>query len=114
MLVMTPEDTVSQPYVMISVYTYDMMSVRKRIGYCMKRLEDFPMYEPGNPAKPQFHPLTPMPDQADAGCASASVLVTIERSPTEDIVRHARKMVKPMMYIVRSYCFMARGIQGPP
>merc|ERR1719221_2070752 len=50
-----------------------------------------------------------MPDNATSS-TSASVLITVERNRSDDVVRHNRKIVRPMIYIVRSYCFMARYI----
>ena len=41
-----------------------------------------------NPSKPKFIELKPMPDQAGSR-NPPSVLITIERNRTEDVVRHA-------------------------
>jgi len=108
MLVMSPEDPESRPLLLINVYTYDLMGNRRRVGYTMQRLEAFSEYEPRRPSRPKFYPLTPMPG---AVMNPVSVLITVECSRTEDIARHARSMVKPMMYVVRTYAFLARNIE---
>jgi len=40
-----------------------------------------------------------------------SVLMVIEHFTTDDVPRHNRRTVKPMVYIVRAYVFMARNIK---
>ena len=65
-----------------------------------------------NPSKPKFIELKPMPDQAGSR-NPPSVLITIERNRTEDVVRHARKTIRPMQYLLRGYCFMARRVNYP-
>jgi hypothetical protein len=109
MLVMTPEEVESQPYVMLNVYTRGVLSGASRIGYQMKRIKDFPKYELGNPSKPRYLALEPMSFNSQQRLPG-SVLVVIDQSPTDDVVRHNRKNVKPMQYIVRAYIFMARNI----
>eukprot|EP00403_Amphidinium_massartii_P005454 CAMPEP_0178371604 /NCGR_PEP_ID=MMETSP0689_2-20121128/912_1 /TAXON_ID=160604 /ORGANISM="Amphidinium massartii, Strain CS-259" /LENGTH=1446 /DNA_ID=CAMNT_0019991479 /DNA_START=181 /DNA_END=4521 /DNA_ORIENTATION=+ len=109
LLVMTPEDDKSQPDVMVSVYSAGYISGEQRIGFCRHKLTSFPAYEPGNPSKPKFLALDPMPWNA-TNRNTANVLITIERHSTSDIVRHNRKNVKPILYILRAYCFMGRNI----
>eukprot|EP00928_Gymnodinium_smaydae_P060892 TRINITY_DN4477_c1_g4_i1.p1 TRINITY_DN4477_c1_g4~~TRINITY_DN4477_c1_g4_i1.p1 ORF type:complete len:1271 (+),score=262.51 TRINITY_DN4477_c1_g4_i1:2895-6707(+) len=109
-LMMTPEDEQCQPFVMISVYTSSMIGKEARVGYAKRMLKDFPEYDPGNPSKPRFIALDTMPDQARTR-NPPSVLMTIEIHHADDVVRHSRKQIKPMVYIVRAYCFMARHIK---
>eukprot|EP00928_Gymnodinium_smaydae_P013524 TRINITY_DN14930_c0_g1_i1.p1 TRINITY_DN14930_c0_g1~~TRINITY_DN14930_c0_g1_i1.p1 ORF type:complete len:1551 (-),score=396.30 TRINITY_DN14930_c0_g1_i1:68-4687(-) len=110
LLVMTPEELDSQPWVMINVYTRGVLSGRVRVGHCMRRLHDFPKYELGNPAKPRFFALEGMPQNASSR-TPPSVLMAIERYNTDDVPRHNRKNVKPMSYVLRAYVFMGRNIR---
>mmetsp|Transcript_85297 Transcript_85297/g.241700 ORF Transcript_85297/g.241700 Transcript_85297/m.241700 type:complete len:1647 (-) Transcript_85297:29-4969(-) len=112
LLVMTPEDPASQPYVMVNVYTegLTLFTQNRRIGYTMLPLDSFPAYEPGAPSKPRFLALEPMPDKAMSR-NPPSVLITIEKHNSEDVVRHTRRTIKPMYYIMRAYCFLARRIE---
>jgi len=112
LLVMTPEDEKSQPDVMVSVYSAGYISGEQRIGFCRHKLSSFPSYEPGNPSKPKFLALDPMPWNA-RNRNSANVLITIERHTTSDLVRHNRKNVKPILYLLRAYCFLGRNIYNP-
>lgn len=111
LLVMSPEDTESQPFVMINVYSIcgTLSESVTRVGFAKKRLSEFPVFEAGNPKQPTFVALTPMPGQEAKRCIP-SVLLSIEQSPKEE-VRHSRKNIKLMVYVVRAYCFMARQIE---
>eukprot|EP00746_Dinoflagellata_sp_MGD_P003068 gnl/MRDRNA2_/MRDRNA2_105982_c0_seq1.p1 gnl/MRDRNA2_/MRDRNA2_105982_c0~~gnl/MRDRNA2_/MRDRNA2_105982_c0_seq1.p1 ORF type:complete len:1491 (+),score=316.30 gnl/MRDRNA2_/MRDRNA2_105982_c0_seq1:92-4564(+) len=110
LLVMTPEDPISQPDVFINVYTRGVLSGRTRIGYTRLHLSDFEKYEMGNPSTPKFYALRAMPYNSRQKMP-ASVLMTIEKHPSDDVLRHNRKNVRPMPYIVRAYVFMARSIK---
>jgi len=110
LLAMAPEDPASQPHLMINVYTRGVLSGRTRIGFFKARLADFGKYEVGNPTKPKFFPLTPMPYNSMQR-SPASVLIVVEQSASDDVTRHNRKNVKPLTYIVRGYVFMARSIE---
>lgn len=110
LLVMTPDDPQSQPFVMVSVYTEGFLGVSRRVGYARRSLSEFQQYDAGNPSKPKFIALESMPDNA-GNRNPPSVLITIEKNRTEDVVRHSRKTIKPMVYIVRAYCFLARNIK---
>jgi len=94
---------------MINVYTEGYLQKFQRIGYAKLKLSDFPLYDQGNPSKPMFIALELMPDNARSR-NPPSVLISIERHRSDDVVRHSRKVIKPMVYIMRSYCFMARNI----
>lgn len=111
MLIMTPEENESQPFVMVNVYTRGVLSPAARVGYQMMKILDIPRYEPGSPAKPKYITLDPMPNTANQRLP-ASVLMTIEQFNTDDVARHNRKYVKLMSYIIRAYVFMARGIRS--
>jgi len=108
-LCMTPDDADSQPDVMVNVLTAGLMSSYVRVGWCMTKLQEFTQYEQGNAARPRFLALEPMPGVKTVN-TGASVLITIEYYHTDDVLRHRRKDVRPMLYIVRAYCFMARNI----
>jgi len=110
LLIMTPEEPASQPWVMVNVYTRGVLSGKTRVGYQMKRIEEFPKYEVGNPAKPRFMSMEPMPYNTHQR-SPASLLIVIERYASDDVTRHNRKNVKPMAYIVRAYVFMGRSIK---
>ncbi|CAK9046149.1 unnamed protein product [Durusdinium trenchii] len=109
-LTMAPEEAKSQPLVMVNVYTRGLLSGRTRVGYQMRQLETFKKYEPGNPGRPRYMPLEPMPFNTHARIPG-SVLMVIEHFTTDDVPRHNRRTVKPMVYIVRAYAFMARNIK---
>jgi len=109
-LSMAPEEAKSQPLVMVNVYTRGVLSGRSRVGYQMRQLETFRKYEPGNPGRPRYIPLEPMPFNTHARIPG-SVLMVIEHFTTDDVPRHNRRTVKPMVYIVRAYAFMARNIK---
>jgi len=108
-LCMTPDEASSQPDVMVNVLTAGRIGSYVRVGWCMKKLLYFSRYEAGNPARPQFLALEPMPGQKTEN-TGISVLITIEYNNSDDVIRHKRKEVRPMLYIVRAYCFMARNI----
>lgn len=108
-LAMNPEDPDSQPRVLINVYTEGRFRSEHRIGYIMCSLGQFPMYDHGSPAKPGFLAMEPMPDCA-VNRTAPSVLISIERHNSDNVQRHNRRMIRPMVYIVRSYCFLARKI----
>lgn len=110
LLCLTPEDPISQPVVMVNVYTDSLLYRGRRIAYTTRFLKDLTEYDPGNPAKPKFYPLETMPDMAAASSNPPSVLMTIETYGQDDVPRHSRKIIKPMIYIVRAYVFMARNI----
>ncbi|CAL1157277.1 unnamed protein product [Cladocopium goreaui] len=109
-LSMAPEEAKSQPLVMVNVYTRGVLSGKSRVGYQMRQLETFRKYEPGNPGRPRYIPLEPMPFNTHARIPG-SVLMVIEHFTTDDVPRHNRRTVKPMVYIVRAYAFMARNIK---
>ncbi|CAJ1448425.1 unnamed protein product [Effrenium voratum] len=109
-LTMAPEEAKSQPLVMVNVYTRGVLSGKVRVGYQMRQLETFKKYEPGNPGRPRYIPLEPMPFNTHARLPG-SVLMVIEHFTTDDVPRHNRRAVKPMVYIVRAYAFMARNIK---
>ncbi|CAE7313563.1 Ttll11 [Symbiodinium sp. CCMP2592] len=107
---MAPEEAKSQPLVMVNVYTRGVLSGKVRVGYAMRQLENFKKYEPGSPGRPRYIPLEPMPFNMHARIPG-SVLMVIEHFTTDDVPRHNRRTVKPMVYIVRAYVFMARNIK---
>jgi hypothetical protein len=109
LVMMTPEDPKSQPWVMVSVYTDTLFSKGIRIGHANSSLSDFPNYDHGNPSKPKYLALLPMPGNA-MNLTPPSVLVVIEQHTTDDLVRHSRKNIKPMIYIIRSYVFLGRNL----
>ena len=74
-------------------------------------VETFKKYEPGNPGRPRYIPLEPMPFNTHAR-VPGSVLMVVEHFTTDDVPRHNRRTVKPMVYIVRAYAFMARNIKA--
>ncbi|CAE7794703.1 OTOF, partial [Symbiodinium sp. KB8] len=84
-LTMAPEEAKSQPLVMVNVYTRGVLSGKVRVGYAMRF---------------NMHARIP-----------GSVLMVIEHFTTDDVPRHNRRTVKPMVYIVRAYVFMARNIK---
>eukprot|EP00930_Biecheleria_cincta_P032374 TRINITY_DN22471_c0_g1_i1.p1 TRINITY_DN22471_c0_g1~~TRINITY_DN22471_c0_g1_i1.p1 ORF type:complete len:1474 (-),score=230.31 TRINITY_DN22471_c0_g1_i1:26-4447(-) len=112
LLVMTPENPECQPFVMINLYVQGRVQGPRRIAFAKCNLEDFPTYGPGDPSKPRFVPLELIPGYGSGSQASPSVLLAI--SWTKDLKearsRSARKVVKPMVYVLRAYCFMARNI----
>lgn len=110
LLILATEDPLSQPYVMINVYTDGYLQSYQRIAYAKCYLHEFPTYEQGNPSKPRFIALEPMPGRSQTRIPP-SVLITIEKHPSDDVVRHLRRRIKPMLYIVRAYCFLARQIK---
>jgi len=109
-LAMMPDDQASRPKIILNVYIRGVLSGRQRVGYTMLELDTIPKYASGNPGKPRFYALQPMP-QFGGQTKPASVLVLIEQH-TKDEVRHNRKHVMPRDYIVRAYIFMARNIQA--
>jgi len=109
LLVMAPDEAQSQPKVMLSVYVESALSARQRVCCAMLGLDEFPWYDAGNPSKPRYVALNPMPGNAQSR-NPPSVLITLERNRSEDVVRHARKIIKPMVYLLRAYVFMARHI----
>jgi hypothetical protein len=120
-----PEDRDSRPYLMINVYTKGVLSGMRRVAYCKRHLEEFPIYSSGAaPSKPRSFALTPMPgawlpgaDLASGGkqpTTRPTVLMSIERSDGELILdsdRQDRVNVVPQTYLLRAYVFMARYIQ---
>jgi len=111
LLVMATEDPDSQPYVMINVYTEGYTQKRRRIAYAKCTLAEWPHYDHGNPMKPRFVALEALPDLKGRIRSPPSVLIAIERHSTDDVVRHMRKSIKPLPYIVRAYCFLSRHIK---
>lgn len=105
------EDVHSQPYVMINLYTDTLLNLNKgrRIAYAKRMLHEFDWYDQGNPGKPKFFALDAMPDLAGSRNPPA-VLMVIEKHHTDDVLRHARKRIQPMVYILRTYLFAARNI----
>jgi hypothetical protein len=111
LLVMTPEEVASQPKVVINVYTRGrLFSGKRRIGYQMRYIHEFSEYHLGNPSKPRYIPLKSMHDNSKQRLPAA-VLAAVDYSKSDDVIRHNRKNVKPMQYIVRAYVFMAREIR---
>jgi len=108
---MTPDESDSQPDVMVSVMTQTLLGSKQRVAWCMCQLHEFSRYEPGAPTKPKFLALEAMPGQQTS--TGASILITVEYNHTDDVIRHRRKQVRPMLYIVRCYAFMARSIDYP-
>jgi len=110
LLLMLPEDRESRPDVMINVYTRGVLSAQQRIGYQTQLLHDIGQHEPGNPPKPKFIQLEPMPFNVGQ-TSPASVLMVLEQSTSQiQKIAHARIPVKPYQYLVRAYVFMARAI----
>lgn len=112
LLLMVPEDRESRPDVMINIYTRGVLSAKQRVGYQVKKIQDIGSFEPGNPAKPRFVQLEPMPYNIKQ-TSPASILIVLEQTTrVPPKVKHNRKDVKPMQYCVRAYIFMARNIDA--
>jgi hypothetical protein len=109
---MTADDDKSQPDIFINVYTRGALSGMTRVGYTRRRLKEFGKYEPGNPCRPKFYALEPMPYNAKQLKLPISVLLSLEHHVTDDVNRHNRKSIRQMSYIVRAYVFMARNISS--
>eukprot|EP00931_Biecheleriopsis_adriatica_P114550 TRINITY_DN9037_c0_g1_i2.p1 TRINITY_DN9037_c0_g1~~TRINITY_DN9037_c0_g1_i2.p1 ORF type:complete len:1451 (+),score=280.29 TRINITY_DN9037_c0_g1_i2:132-4484(+) len=112
MPVTAPENQDSQPMLMVSVYTQGYLQSVTRVAFAKIRLSDFPEYDPGNPGKPVFLALERI-GQGVAHRASISCLVSIGHTRKVTVQRSMRKEVKPMVYALRAYCFMARNITYP-
>ena len=109
MIVATTSENPDDQYdVMINVYKKTMMGSKVRIGYCRVKLRDIPKYEPGNARVPTFFPIKPVVATDGLVSPQSSILMTLERSTTDDIARHARKRVSYNQYVLRSYIYMAR------
>mmetsp|Transcript_44643 Transcript_44643/g.78493 ORF Transcript_44643/g.78493 Transcript_44643/m.78493 type:complete len:1495 (+) Transcript_44643:94-4578(+) len=106
-LIMTPDDADSQPDLLFSVWCWDYLGAEQRVGFCRHKMNEFTKYELGNPRRPKFLTLSPMPGRPHHG---ASLLITVEYSNVDDGIRPDRKKVRQMLFIVRAYCFMARSI----
>ena len=59
---------------------------------------------------PSFIPIKPINATDNYVSPSASVLLTLERFHTDDLIRHARKRVSYQNYVLRSYIYMARKV----
>jgi hypothetical protein len=109
LVVIIPTDPQSQAKVMVSVYTEGLLGAEQRVGVQLFKLSDFPTFDYGRPPEPRFLSLNSMPNQASS-LTQPSVLMSLERHNTDTVQRPQRKAFKPMIYLVRAYCFMARNI----
>ncbi|CAE7620239.1 OTOF [Symbiodinium sp. CCMP2592] len=109
LVAMTAEAEDSQPSVTISLYTSGYLQSSRRVAFANVRITDFFRGSPSEAVKPVSIPLHPLLN-SNAG-ASASVLVSLRSTFQNADSRSLRKPVKPMVYLLRAYCFTARQIQ---
>ena len=99
----------SQPSVTISLYTSGYLHGSRRVAFANCRIADFYRGSPQDAVKPTSIPLLPLLN-SDPG-SSASVLIALRSTFQNADSRSLRKQVKPMVYLLRAYCFTARQIQ---
>ncbi|CAJ1443049.1 unnamed protein product, partial [Effrenium voratum] len=104
---MTPEDRQSQPCLTITLFTSGYLQGPQRVASTKCSISEFPECDPYEPVKPRSIPL-----QAVKDGFSPSILLAVKTTrKNADDARCVRKPVKPMVYLLRAYCFGARRLQ---
>ena len=99
----------SQPSVTISLHTSGYLHGSRRVAFANCRIADFFQGNPQDAVRPQSIPLHPLLNSDSGG--SASVLIALRSTFQNADSRSLRKQVKPMVYLLRAYCFTARQVQ---